>query len=271
MWKFTMNKLNTTNHSAVANQVDKNPLAENNFFVPCVPIAISASLVAAQPLAKRLANSATEFAHLSFDDFASIQLKKSELRLKVDECSTTDEALLDICLLNVRDLFCHLASYQVARGQAESTDLDAESQSAVQLALEQVHAYTSAMDLVTSDYCVDGVIHPVRLFDACLKRVQLLQKRWQDNYFLSIKLALQLQTDAVYDAAASYLTEMCQHGLDNQISLEPVPQAQEDVLVAMTTFVDLPFSGEWPVLRERVIVLGYADDANNAGHEGAAQ
>jgi hypothetical protein len=110
--------------------------------------------------------------------------------------------------------------------------------------------------LVAADYCLIGVIYPEMLFDACLKRVQVLQKRWQDNYFQSIELALQLQRDAVYCAAASCLTEICQHGLDNQISLEPTPQAQEDVLVALATFADKPFSGEWPVLRQRVIVLG---------------
>lgn len=50
--------------------------------------------------------------------------------------------------------------------------------------------------------------------------------------------------------------EICQDSLDNQITLEPTPQAQEDVLVALSTFVDEPFSGEWPVLRLRVIALG---------------
>lgn len=250
---------------------DTNLVAASNFFVPCVPIAISASLVSVQPLTKRLAVSAPELAHLSLTDFASIQRKKSELRLKVDECVATDEALLDVCLLNIGDLFSNLASYQQVLGKVSEAVDDGNLQIAVQLALKQVHAYAAAMDLVTADYCVDGVIHPVMLFDACFKRVQLLQKRWQDNYFQSIELALQLQKDSVHGAAASCLTEICQHGLDNQITLEPMPQAQEDVLVAMATFVDAPFSGEWPVLRERMSVLGNSSLAGHTQNEGGVQ
>lgn len=59
----------------------------------------------------------------------------------------------------------------------------------------------------------------------------------------------------MYGAAASCLMEISQDGLDNQIMLEPTPQAQEDVLVALATYKDLPFCGEWPVLRQLVIIL----------------
>ena len=229
-----------------------NPLAANNFYVPCVPIEVSANLVAAEPLAKNLAasviSSSPEFVNLSLADFASIQLKKSELRLKVDECAMTDEALLDACLLNVGDLFANLAVYQMMLGQGVESDVNET--------LERLHAYAAVIGLVVDMYFVDGAIHPEMLFDACLKRVQVMQKRWQNNYFQSIELALQLQRDAVYGAAASCLMELCQDGLNNQITLETTPLAQEDVLVALSTFVDSPFSGEWPVLRQRVIVLG---------------
>jgi hypothetical protein len=227
--------------------------ATNNFYIPCVPITVSANLVAAEPLAKNLAASVAstspELDNLSFAEFASIQLKKSEVRLKVVECAMNDEALLDACLLNVRDLFSNLAAYQIMLGQGAESDLNET--------LERLHAYAAVIGLAVDMYCMEGAIHPEMLFDACLKRTQFLQKRWQDNYFQSIELGLQLQRDAVYCAAASCLTEICQDGLDNQISLEPTPQVQEDVLVALATFVDAPFSGEWPVLRQRVIVLGH--------------
>jgi hypothetical protein len=251
-----MSQLNTINQSAAANQIDTNPVATGNFYVPCVPIAVSANLVAAQPLAKRLAASASELAHLSRADFADIQLKKSELRLKVDECTMTDEALLDVCMLNVRDLFANLAAFLMVQGHIAEYSENDNLQTNLQVSLKLIHDYAAAMGLVFTDYCVDGMIRPEMLFEACLKRLQVLQKRWQDNYFQSIELALQLQRDAVYGAAANCLMKICQDGLDNQITLEPTPQAQEDVLVTLATFVDLPFSGEWPVLRERVIVLG---------------
>lgn len=227
--------------------------AANNFYIPCVPIAVSVNLVAAEPLAKNLAASVAsispELVNLSLAEFASIQLKKSELRFKVDECAMTEEALLDACLLNIGDLFSVLATYQIMLGQGAESDINET--------LERLHAYAAVIGLAVDMYCVEGAIHPNMLFDACLKRIQVLQKRWLDNNSQSIELALQLQRDAVYCAAASCLTEICQDGLHNQISLEPIPQAQEDVLVALSTFVDKPFSGEWPALRQRLIALGH--------------
>ena len=221
------------------------------FFVPCVPISVSENLVAGEPLVKKLSaavsSSSPELVNLSLVDFANIQLKKSELRLKIHKCATLDEALLDACLLNIEDLFSDLAAYQIMMEPGAQTDACE--------ALKRLHAYAAAIGLTVGTYCVEGVIHPDKLFDACLNRLQALQKNWHDNYFQSIELALQLQRDAVYGAAASCLMEICQNGLDNQISLEPSPQAQEDVLVSLATFVDAPFSGEWPVLRQRVIVL----------------
>jgi hypothetical protein len=236
-----------------------NPHATNNFYVPCVPVAVSSNLVAVNSLAKELAasvaSSAPELTNMSLADFSSIQLKKYELCLKIEECAMTHEALLDVCQLNVSDLFSNLAAYLMALGQVTENSENENLQKNLQDSLNQVNAYAVEMDLVASDYCVDGVIYPEMLFDACLKRVQVLQKNWQNNYFQSIELALQLQRDAVYGAAASCLIEICQDGLDNQISIEPTPKAQEDVLVAMATFVAEPFSGEWSVLRQRDIIL----------------
>ena len=243
-------------------------------FVPCVPTSISSALVASQPLARNLAVSVPELAHLSHSDFEKIQFKKSELRLKVDECAITDEALLDVCLFNMKDLFTHLAAYLVALGQVTEFGAKEDLLLNMRSSLKLVHDYAASMYLDIAGFSVDGIIFPEMLFETCLKRVQFLQKRWQDNYFKSIELALQLQRDAVYGAAASCLTEICQHGLDSQITLEPMPQAQEDVLVALAMFVDLPFSGEWPALREKIIVstnLENAGQTDNKSAEGGLQ
>jgi hypothetical protein len=225
-------------------------------FVPYVPIAISTTLVATHVLAKRLVATVPELAHLSLADFASIQLKKSELQLKADECTVTYKALLDICLLNVQDLFSSLSAYLLTLGQTAETSDYEKLQTNLQASLKQIHAYADSMNLAVADYCVDDVIFPEMLFDCCLKRIQLLQKQWQNHCFQAIELSLQLQKDAIFGAVAACLTEICQHGLDNQITLEPTPLAQEDVLVALASFVDAPFAGEWPALREKVKVLG---------------
>jgi hypothetical protein len=266
-----MSTLDLDNISTSANPATTNPLAANKLYVPCVPLSVSANLVAAEPLAKILAASvsasAPELAQVSLIGFGGIQQKKSELQLKVDECAEGDEALLEVCLLNVEDLFANLTAYLMALGQfsecgGSGVSGASEVQSHAQVSLKLVHDYAAAMGLAVSDYCVAGVLKPEMLFDACLKRVQMLQKRWLDNYLQSIELTLQLQRDAVFGAVASCLMEICQDGLDNQITLEPSPQVQEDVLVSLATFVDSPFSGEWPVLRQRVIVLGnkYAEE-----------
>lgn len=253
-----MHNSNSTNQSAaIASTTNVLAAATSQAsFVPCVPIAVSTSLVATHVLAKRLTTTAPELAHLSLADFVGIQLKKSELQLKADECALTHEALLDVCLLNVEDLFSSLSAYLLALGQVEETSDNEKLQTNLQASLKQVHAYAEAMDLAVADYCVGGVIYPEMLFDCCLKRIQLLQKQWQDHCFQTIELSLQLQKDAVFGAVAACLTEICQHGLANQITIEPMPSAQEDVLVALATFVDLPFAGEWPALREKVKVLG---------------
>lgn len=252
-----------------------NPAAANLRYIPCVPIAVSASLVAAQALSKKLAAFASihspELTSISSVDFANIQLKKSKLRLKVDECAVTDEALLDVVFLNMRDLFTHLAAYLIEHGRVAEFGAKEDLLSNMQSSLKLVHDYAASMHLDVADYCVDGIISPDMLLEACLKRVQFLQKRWKDNYFQSIELALQLQRDAVYGAAASCLTEICQHGLDCQITLEPMPQTQEDVLIALATFVDLPFSGEWPALREATISLGIQGSMGKDMNEGGVQ
>jgi hypothetical protein len=248
-----MHNSNSTNQSAAIASTT-NVLAaatSQTSFVPCVPIAVSTSLVATHVLAKRLTTTAPELAHLSLADFVGIQLKKSELQLKADECAVTYKALLDICLLNVQDLFSSLSAYLLTLGQVAETSGNANLQTNLQVSLKQIHAYAAAMNLAVADYCEDGVIYPEMLFDGCLKRIQLLQKQWQDHCFQAIELSLQLQKDAVFGAAAACLTEVCQHGLNNQITLEPMPSAQEDALVALATFVDLPFAGEWPVLRKK--------------------
>lgn len=225
-------------------------------FVPCVPIAVSTSLVATHVLAKRLASTAPELAHLFFSNFTSIQLKKSELHRKTEECAATRKALLDVFLLNVGDLFSNLSAYALAQGHVSERSDNENLQTNLQASLKRVHTYAAAMNLNVADYCIDGVVYPEMLFDGCLKRIQLLQKQWQDHCFHAIELGLQLQKDAVFGAVAACLTEICQHGLANQITIEPMPSAQEDVLVALATFVDLPFAGVWPALREKVKVLG---------------
>lgn len=258
-----------SNSSIVANSI-----ATNRLFVPCVPVSASINLVATKALAKQLATSTPELAHTSLDDFTNIQLKKGELRAKVDECAMNQEAMLDVCVLNIEDLFSHLAASLLAQGRVAESMRNQNAQDNAKTSLQLVHDYASAVGLVVTDYCVGGAVQPEMLFEACLKRVKVLQKRWKHNYFQTIELALQMQKDAVFGAVASCLSELCQDGLENQISLEPMPQTQADVLGALATRVNFPFSEEWPQLRERGVVSNRQGNAGNAGNtdgEGGVQ
>ncbi len=168
-------------------------------------------------------------------------------------------------------MFCHFAAYLLAQGQvAENTD-NPNAQVNAQTSLNLVHEYAAAVGLVVADYCVGGAVQPEMLFTACLKRVEILQKRWQGNYFQSVELGLQLQRDGVFGAVASCLSAICRDGLENQITLEPMPQLQEEVLGALATCADFPFIGAWPQLRERGIVSNRQDKAGNADGEGGVQ
>lgn len=262
-----MNTSNIATASTVASQ-----LIRNNFFVPCVPLSVSSNLVATGTLAKNLSAVISEISpdlvKTSFADFTEIQQKKAELRVQTEECTVSIEALLDVCLLNIEDLFSNLAAYLIATGLVTE---DNENQNAIanaKISLQLVHDYSSAVGFEATDYCEGGVILSEKLFDLCMDKVKVLQKKWQDNHFQSMELALQLQRDTVFGAAATCLLEICQDGLDNQVTLEPTPTAQEDALGALATCADFPFSGVWPQLRERVIGLGYQGNTANADIEG---
>ena len=265
-----MNTSNIATASKVANQ-----LIRKNFFLPCVPLSVSSNLVAVSTLAKKLSTvvsaSSPKLVKTSYIDFTEIQRKKAELREQVEECSMTDEALLDVCLLNVEDMFSHLAAYLIAQGQVVESNENQNAQNNALISLNLVHDYATAVGLVVTDYYVDGAIQPEMLLGACLQRVEVLQKRWQDNYFRTMELGLQLQRDAVFGAVASCLIEICQDGLENQISLEPMPQTQADVLGALAMSVDFPFSSAWPQLRERGIASNRQGIAGNIDGEGGMQ
>lgn len=261
--------------SLLSNSSTVNQTATNRLFVPCVPISVSVNLVAASALADRLSaavlKTSLTLVKTSFIDFTEIQRKKTELRSQIEECGIANEALLDVCKLNIEDLFSHVAAYIMAQSHVAEGIENSNAQVNAEISLQLVRDYAASVGLVVEDYCKDGIVQPEMLFTACLKRVETLQKRWQNNYFQSIELGLQLQREGVFSAVAACLSAICQDGLENQISLDPMPKAQEDVLGALATCADFPFSGQWPQLREREIVLNRQDNAVNADAKGGMQ
>ncbi len=248
--------------SPLANQ----SLASHQLYVPSVPMAISHSLVASRSLAMSLANSANQYSHLTLEEFESIQIQRSELRNKADECANALESLLNACVTTASEMFMHLTSYLRLQGRWLESDANLEAdpqnvhlhdaKTSIEQQLErawtQVHAYADTMGLQATSYVVDGEIHPELLLDACMKRIQVLQQSRVDNIHESLEMEKQIQRGLIFSAAATCLKEICQEGLDNQLSFENPSQTQEDVLATLDSFVELPFSGNWPVLCVRV-------------------
>lgn len=245
-------------------------------FVPFVPLAVSSALVAVLPLSKRLAAHTPQFAHLSRSEFDRIGTKKLALLDKVNECSQTTEALIDVNIDVMNQLFYGLAlslqfegQRQEAASMSESDPLDVVLQDKyAQLDIQAMHArdevvaMLTQLGLQTQDIYIDDQICPGKLLDACRDKLGTLQQRWKDNYLQVLELSLQLQSDFVYGAVADCLTDICQFGLHEQLSLEPVPQAQEAALVAMSNVVDLPFAGTWPVLVDLAKVVNTEAEAS---------
>lgn len=232
--------------------------------VECVPLNVSFMLVAAQSLAKRLAEVASELAGLSLEDVEQIGFKKLDLLDKIDECTYTTTTLIEETVVNMSSLFDSLASSQRLHGEsievaaspktnpdrANALDVVDRFEARLQQAQAEVNGSALAIGLVTSDYCVDGTIRPDLLLDACFLRLSDLEKRLRNNYDESVELSMQVHRDTICGAVAATLVHVCEFSLQNQISLEPIPQQQEDVLVALSTYVDLPFSGVWPLIKE---------------------
>jgi hypothetical protein len=118
----------------------------------------------------------------------------------------------------------------------------------LQTDLTQVHVLATGVGLSQADYCVDGDIQAELLLEACMSRIEDLRQRLENNGREVISLMVQVQKDAVLGAVASTLQTICEWGLDNQITIDPTPLAQENVLLAMSSCMDFTFSGAWPVI-----------------------
>lgn len=252
-------------------------------YVPCVPFAISAALVAAQPLAKRLAEYATDLAHLSHADNEKVVLKKLALLEQIEVCETGAEKLLVGALADMNQLFYHLnLSTQIEGNRVEAAAISAASSDDIQLqvklehleneakhAREIVQACIDLLKLESDDVSINGELCTGKLLDACVNNVQALQKVWKENREQALALSLQIQIESVYGAAADCLIDVCNFGLHQQINIEPMPQVQEDIFSALATCAKFPYSGAWPAIAVKVNSGQTPAPASTPKHGGA--
>ena len=238
--------------------------ASNLSCVPYVPQAISYALVAMQPLANRLAELSSVCAHLSQADCSEIELKKLELLQQVEACEEGLEELIIGTVADINLLFCHLSAYLQIEGQrVETAALKASSPSDTTLkarlskletdsnfANGTLQMQIKALKLNPSNLYANGLLCTDKLLDACVDKLRKLQKRWTDNRTQAQEQLLQIQMESIYASAADSLIDICHAGLKEQITIDPLPQQQEDALSAMTTCLDFPYSGAWPALAQ---------------------
>lgn len=241
--------------------------------VPYTPTAVSYALVRTQSLAECLAASSVDYANLSRTQFDCVAMKRDELLVKSRECAKAIETLLQESTVNMASMFNRLASLHMLEGKVleESSLLkdrpeDSHQRNKVrklngflQSELSQIHALASGVGLNQADYCIDGAIQAELLLEACMSRIEDLRQRLENNDREVISLLVQVQKDTLLGAVASSLQTICEWGLDTQITIDPTPLAQENVLLAMSNCIDLPFSGTWPAsvaMQQQVTNLG---------------
>jgi hypothetical protein len=245
--------------------------------VPYTPTAVSYALVRAQALAQHLAASTGDYANLSRTQFDCVAIKRGELLTKSRECAQAIETLLQESTANMATMFNRLANIHMLEGKVlEETSIlkdrpqDTHQRDKVrklngfmQTELTQIHTLAAGVGLNQADYCVDGAIQAEQLLDACMSRIEALRQRQENNDREAISLFVQVQKDTLLGAVASSLQTICEWGLDNQITIDPTPLAQENVLLAMSNCMDLPFSGAWPAsvaMQQQVTNLGGKTD-----------
>jgi hypothetical protein len=265
------------------NRKFQTPSSLSHAYVPCVPFAVSSTLVAAQPLAKRLAEHATGLVHLSYVDNEKIILKRLALLEQIEVCETGVEELLVGSVADINHLFYHLSqSLHIEGNRVEAAAMSASNPVDVQLQVKLEHlekeakhargivqSFIDLLKLKSDDVSINGKICTGKLLDACTNKVQALQQAWKENREQALALSIQIQIESIYGSTAECLIDVCNYGLHNQINIEPMPQVQEDIFSALATCSEFPYSGAWPAIAVKVNSGQTPTPADTPKHGGA--
>jgi hypothetical protein len=226
--------------------------------VPFVPRSVSVPLVAAAPLAAKLASATPELIEVSKSAFE--ETRNNDLKnLEAEEVqSEALRGVLDLYVLNMQALFMSITTSLQLRGQYEQLIAETDVQTTESLnqidsrrlllanVESEVRQIAADLELPKALYSENLPIEPAALFEACLFRLQYWQQKWQEHCFKAIEIDLKSQRDAVLGAVTDCLVTLCEDGVNNIISFEPTPQSQEDVYLALYEAMEHPFSGAWP-------------------------
>jgi hypothetical protein len=215
-------------------------------------------------------------------DNEKIILKRLALLEQIEVCETGAEELLVGAVADINHLFYHLSqSLQIEGNRVEAAAMSASNPVDLQLKVKLEHlekeakhargivqAFIDLLKLKSDDVSINGKLCTGKLLDACVNKVQALQSAWKENREQALALSMQIQIESVYGAAADCLIDVCNFGLHHQISIEPMPQVQEDILSALATYTEFPYSESWPAIAVRVNSGQAATSANTSKQGG---
>ncbi len=240
--------------------------------VPFVPLAVSISLVAAAPLAAKLANISPELFSISKSDFEELRIEDLNLLETLDINSQALRGIIDLYVLNMQAMFKSIANSIQLRGQYEQLVAATDSQTTDSFnriegrrllmfdAETEVRQIASDLVLPKELYAEGCPINPASLFEACLFRLNYWQQKWREQCSKAIDYDLKSQRDAVLGAVSACLVTLAEEGINDIISFDPTPQSQEDVYLALYEAIEHPFSGAWP----RIITQTWSDTDKTA-------
>ncbi len=246
--------------------------------VAFVPQDVDHALVRAQHLAASLCASAPALRELPKVKFASLQPIERKILKDLEAKAAAAKARINVHLSKIDQLFSTVQSSikldskllkYITHSDWNPTNalLAARVIQLQELSKSEhakVKALIAALGLDPLLFFEDKPVRPHDVFEACVSKTKYLQEAWQKAYFAAIDQALNLQNLYVRGSAADCLGQICKFALSNSLELDPPPQAQEDVYMALKDSLRNPLSGAWPKM-VTVAQAALAVDRSNVG------
>ena len=228
--------------------------------VAYLPQDVDHALVRAQHLASSLCASAPALRALPKVKFASLQPIERKILKDCEAKAAAAKARINVHLCKIDQLFSSVQSSikldskllkhtTLANWNPTNTLLATRVRQLEELSKnERAKVKTLIADLGLDPllFYEDKQVRPHDVFEACVSKTKYLQEAWQKAYFAVIDQALNLQNLYVCGSAADCLGQICKFALSNSLELDPPPQAQEDVFIALKDSLRNPLSGAWP-------------------------
>jgi hypothetical protein len=248
--------------------------------VAYVPECVDHALVRAQHLATSLCASAPALRALPKVKFASLQPIERKILKDCEAKAAAAKARINVHLSKIDQLFSivhssikldskllkhiTLSDWNPTNALLATRVIQLQDLSKSEHA--KVKALIAELGLDPLLFFEDKPVRPHDVFEACVSKTKYLQEAWQKAYFAAIDQALNLQNLYVRGSAAECLGQICKFALSNSLELDPPPQAQEDVFVALKDSLRNPLSGAWP----KIITIAQAALAVDRPNVGGA-